>query len=134
MRYLTRKQLKLLKAIHVTGTYDCVNLPAEELNIIKFLRSEGFLDAKVTYGVFSSGSGQMSSVETGITSVQISEAGKAYFAELAVDRIRYHIPLSISIIALIISGLALYSATFPQETKIVNTVTISTTSDATPAK
>lgn len=130
MRYLTPEQLKLLKLIRNSGTYDCVNLSPEKLNIIKFLRSEGFLDAKVTYRVFPNGSEQLSSVETGIASVQISEAGKAYFAELAVDRIRYRIPLAVSVLALLISGMALYASTFPQETKIINTITISTSSNA----
>ena len=130
MRYLTKSQIRTLKKIQNAGLYDCSGISNDELRTIKFLRSEGFLDANAKYAAYQTASGNVQSAETGIKSVSISEAGKAYFVELSIDRIRYRIPLFISIISILLSGIALYSSSNTQKTEITNTVTIATTSDA----
>lgn len=107
MLYMTRQQLRLLKEIRKTGTYNCFGISNEKLNIIKFLRKEGLLDATCKYTPFPNGSGGISTAETGIVSVTISESGKAYFSALAADRIRFAIPIIMSIFATIISLIAL---------------------------
>lgn len=129
MRYLTRPQKQLLKKIRKVNIYDCSNIPDSELKTIQFLRSEGFLDVNATYTIYPTGSG-VASAETSIKSIQISEAGKAYFAELTIDYLRYQIPLILSIISLIFSGLAFYASSGPQKTEIINAVTIATASNA----
>jgi len=107
MRYLSKPQLRLLKKIRKIGAYDCTDITNEELNAIKFLRSEGFLDATTKHSVYPTGNGSVATAETGITSVWVSEAGKAYFTELSIDRFRYTIPVIMSIFATIISLIAL---------------------------
>lgn len=130
MRYLTNTQKQLLKKVQNSESYNCTNISNDELKTINFLRSEGFLDAQTTYAVYPTRDGEIATAETGIESVQISEAGKAYFAELTIDYLRYRIPLILSIISLILSGLAFYASSNPQKTEIINTVTIATSSDA----
>lgn len=101
MKILDKTQLKTLKKIKKLGTYNCSNVSDEELDVIKYLRSEKLLIAETKDGIFSGGIGNFSRVELAILSVKISEEGKAYLSGLHEDKIRWYIPLIISVFAAI---------------------------------
>lgn len=101
MKQLSPNQLKLLKKIERLGDFNCSHLSEQNLSVIKFLRSEGLLDAKTKDGVFPFGTGQVSKIEIELISVKISENGKAYLSEINADRIHWLIPVIISIFAAI---------------------------------
>lgn len=101
MKQLSPNQLKMLKKIKRLGDLNCSHLSEQELAVIKFLRSEGLLDAKTKDGFFPFGSGQVSKIEIQLISVKISENGKAYLSELKADKIHWLVPIIISIFAAI---------------------------------
>lgn len=101
MKRLSPNQLKVLIKIKRLGDLNCSHLSEQELSIIKFLRSEGLIDAKTKDGIFPFGTGQISKIEIELISVKISEAGKSYMSELNTDRIHWLVPVIISIFAAI---------------------------------
>ena len=108
MVYLNRVQKRLLKRISKCKQMDCSNLSENDLNIVRYLDDLGFVTSnrKITNG-FDRLSQEITPCYGDYISVEISEKGKSYFAEIHAERMHFLIPVTISICALVISILSL---------------------------
>lgn len=108
MVYLNKSQKNFLNKLSKYDSIDCSSLSDEELKIVPYLDSLGFLNAdrQMSMGC-EFGSSEFKPVYGAYLSVKISEAGKAYFAEARTSRLRFLIPVIISAIALLTSIVSL---------------------------
>ena len=100
MLHLTFSQRHLLREIKRVGVYDCTTIDNKTMARVRFLHSNGLLDAKTKTHVIPTGNG-MQTVHGDILSVHISEAGRAYLSELLKDNVRWRITTAIAIFAAI---------------------------------
>lgn len=105
MLSLTKKQLSFLKRLSKTEL-DCKTLSNDEYKTLMFLDENGFVDItrELVPDFFN---GQPNPYKGKCLSAHISEAGKSFLTERAIDNKRYRQPLMVSIISILIALLAL---------------------------
>lgn len=86
---MNKQQIKLLKEIKKSGSYDYTNLSAEKRETLFYLKSIKYIEPRTN----PNGGNQ--------PIYKISEIGKSYLYEKKINSIREWITLSISLIALI---------------------------------
>lgn len=108
MIYLTNPQRRFLHNLINVQCVDCRGFSDSDLKIVKYLDSIELIDAKRETGVYPSMSNaELKTIKGKYISVSISEKGKSYFVERRSELIHFLIPVSISIIALLISIISL---------------------------
>lgn len=108
MIHLSRPQKQLFRKIYKANTLDCSNMPENQLEVIKYLDDLGFLNVnRESSTQYNPNTGSLQTVYFEYTSVKISEKGKSYIAEVKSDFIRFLIPVTISVCALVISTVSL---------------------------
>ena len=83
-------------------------MPEDQLEIVKYLNDLGFLNAnRKSSTQYNPNTGNLETIYFEYISVQISEKGKSYIAEVKSDFIRFLIPVTVSVCALVISTVSL---------------------------
>ena len=108
MIHLSKPQKQLFRKIYKVNTLDCSNMSESQLEIVKYLDNLGFLNAKhKSLTQYNSDTGHLETINLEYISVKISEKGKSYIAEVKSVFIRFLIPVTVSICALVISIISL---------------------------
>ena len=108
MIQLSRPQKQLFRKIYKAKTLDCSNMSESQLEIVKFLDDLGFLTAnRESSTQYNLNTGNYQTLNFEYISVKVSEKGKSYMAEVKSDLIRFLIPVTVSVCALVISTVAL---------------------------
>lgn len=108
MIYLTKPQRCFLHKLLKTQSLSCKSLSESEIKIIKYLDTIGLIDTRNENGIYPSfQTGELKSFKGKYISVSISEKGKSYFVERKSEFIHFLIPVSISLLALLISIISL---------------------------
>lgn len=108
MVYLTNQQKRFLSRLLKTDSIDCSNFSEDKMVIVKHLEHLGFLTAhRVSSSFYDPNTFETKTFYGAYLSVEISEKGKAYFVEVRSERRRFLIPVTISILALLISIISL---------------------------
>lgn len=113
MIYLSKPQKRFLAKLLETGSINCSAMSEDTLQIAKYLESLGLLTAtRESSSFYDPHECETKTFYGAYLSVEISEKGKSYFAEVHSECMRFLIPVAISICALVISILSLL-ATLP---------------------
>lgn len=108
MIHLSRHQKQLFKKIYKANTLDCLNMSEGQLEIVKYLDDLGFLIVnRKSSTQYNPNTGNIQTIYFEYISVQLSEKGKSYIAEVKSDFIRFLIPVTVSVCALVISTISL---------------------------
>lgn len=108
MTHLTKEQRLFLSKISKEPLTQCSSLLEEQLEMIEYLNSLGFLKTQCFERSFENPTtGETIVCERLYESVSISEKGKSYFSERNHDILHFLIPVAISVIALLISAISL---------------------------
>lgn len=110
MVYLDKPQKQFLIKLLKTDSIDCTEMSSDQLAIVKYFDDLGFLTAdRAKFKHFNSKTEAFESIPREYISVKISEKGKSYFAERRSEYMRFLIPVTISLCALVISVFSLLS-------------------------
>lgn len=108
MIYLSKSQKRLFRKIYKANILDCSDMSESQLEIVKYLNNLGFLITnRESSTQYNPDTGNFQTFYFEYISVQISEKGKSYIAEAKSDLIRFLIPVTVSICALVISTISL---------------------------
>lgn len=108
MIHLSKSQKQLFTKIYKANTLDCSDMTESQLEIVKYLDTLGFLIAnRKSSTQYTPNTGNFQTFNFEYISVQISEKGKSYIAESKSDLIRFLIPVTVSLCALVISTISL---------------------------